>query len=128
MTKRYYKFGETHRTVNGRKQKYCSTCKRWKSEKEFRIDRHKRDGLKIKCKDCDDAYERAYRVKHRGTVKKYLKFEQRHRTVNGLPEKLCSKCGKWKRQSEYHREKSSKDGLAAWCKKCSYTPVADSRR
>jgi len=127
MTKRYYKFGETHRTVNGRKQKYCTTCKQWKGETEFRIDRYKRDGLKIKCTDCDDAYERAYRVKHRGTVKEYLKFEQRHRTVKGLREKLCSKCGKWKKETEYHKEKSSKDGLSGWCKQCSYTPVADRR-
>jgi len=127
MTKRYYKYGETHRTVKGRKQKYCTTCKQWKGEKEFRIDRHKRDGLKIRCRDCDDAYEREYRMKHRGDVRKYLKFEERHRTVSGLREKLCAKCQQWKKDSEYYRQRTSKDGLSGWCKKCSRARVADSR-
>jgi len=128
MTKRYYKYGETHRKVRGRKQKYCTTCKRWKSESEFRIDRYKRDGLKIKCRDCDSAYVRKRRMAKGGKIRIYLKLELRHRTVRGHREKLCSKCGRWKKESEYHKERSARDGLSGWCKGCSYTPVGASHK
>lgn len=128
MTKRYYKYAETHRTVKGRRLKYCTSCKQWRSMSEFRVDRYKRDGLKIKCRDCDSAYERSRRTRRRTEVRVYLKFEQRHRIVNGRREKQCSKCGKWKKETEYHKQKSARDGLSGWCKGCSYTPVAESRK
>jgi len=128
MTKRYYKFGETHRTIKGRKQKYCTTCKQWKGESEFRKDRAKRDGLKIGCRDCDSAYQREYQRKHRGNARKYLKFEERHRIIDRVREKLCTKCGKWKKESEYYKQRSDRDGLAGQCRKCSYTPTAKSHK
>jgi hypothetical protein len=32
--------------------------------------------------------------------------------------KICSKCGKLKPKSEFHRKSASKDGLMTWCKEC----------
>lgn len=118
MTKRYYKYAETHRTVRGRKQKYCTTCKQWKDESEFRKDRAKRDGLRIRCRNCDDAYEQEYRRKHRGDVRKYLSFEERHRIVDGVKQKLCGGCKQWKDESDFYRNRSSKDGLEFKCIEC----------
>lgn len=130
MTKRYYKHGETHRKVRGRKQKYCTKCKKWKGESEFGTDRAKRDGLNIRCKDCYKAYTRALCRKYRKGKKArvYLRFEGRHRVVKGVKEKLCSKCRKWKKESEYYKNRSNKDGLSALCNKCSYKPAKKSRK
>jgi hypothetical protein len=118
MTKRYHKYAETHRTVWGRKQKYCTTCKRWKGIGEFGIDREKRDGLKIRCRDCDKAYGYEYRRKHRGNVREHLKFEQRHRVVKGVRQKLCGHCNQWKDEKDFYRNRSMKDGLAYQCIEC----------
>ncbi|MHC4541132.1 MAG: hypothetical protein ACYS74_15340 [Planctomycetota bacterium] len=128
MTKRYYKYAETHRTFRGRRQKYCTTCKQWKAESEFRIDRDKRDGLKIRCRGCDSAYEQEYREKHKGDVREYLRFEERHRTVKGVKQKLCCSCRQWKKEAEYYELRSSRDGLSAQCKKCSYKPAKKSHK
>jgi len=32
--------------------------------------------------------------------------------------KQCSKCKNWKKNSEFHKNKSKKDGLQCYCKKC----------
>lgn len=128
MTKRYYKYAETHRTIKGRKQKYCTTCKRWKVESDFRKDRAKRDGLRIRCRDCDDAYEQEYRRQHRGDVREYLTFEQRHRIVNGVKQKLCGKCNQWKDENRFSRNRSSRDGLGFRCKECDNTQKSHERQ
>ena len=120
MTKRYYSYEETHRTVNGRKQKLCTKCKKWKGKSDFGKDRAKRDGLKIRCKDCDRAYTRTLRKKYRKgkSVRVYLRFEERHRIVRGVKQKLCCSCNKWKDESHYYRHRRLKDGLSLKCKDC----------
>jgi len=120
MTKRYYKYAETHRTVFGRKQKYCNKCKKWKSESQFGLDRAKRDGLKMQCVDCGRAYARALLRKYRKGRKAriYLSFEQRHRTVKGVRQKLCCSCKQWKAESDYYSNRGLKDGLSLSCKDC----------
>ena len=130
MTKRYYKYGETHRKVRGRKQKYCTKCKKWKSVSEFGKDCAKRDGLNIRCKNCYKAYTRALHKKYRKgkKVRVYLRFEERHRILKGVRQKLCTKYGKWKKESEYYKHRSNKDGLSERCNKCSYKPAKKSRK
>ena len=130
MTKRYYKYGETHRKVKGRKQKYCTKCKKWKGESEFSIDRANRDGLNIRCRDCDRAYAQArYRkYRKRKKVKVYLRFEDRHRIIKGVKQKLCTKCRKWKKEIAYYKSSSEKDGFMGRCKKCTYKPAKKSRK
>ncbi len=118
MAKRYYKYAETHRTIRGRKQKYCTACRQWRNEGDFRKDRAKRDGLKIKCRDCDNAYQHEYQRKRQGYIRKYLKFEERHRTVGGLRQKLCTGCKRWKDEGDFHRDRSFRDGLALQCIEC----------
>ena len=120
MTKRYYKYRETHRTVFGRKQKYCTKCEKWKSESEFGIDRAKRDGLKMACRECDRAYARALLRKLRNGKKArvYLRFEERHRIVKGVRQKLCCICKQWKGESLYYKNCGLNDGLSLSCQDC----------
>jgi len=120
MTKRYYKYGETHRTVKGVRQKLCTKCKKWKRKSEFGIDSAKRDGLKMRCKDCDSTYTQALRKKYRKgkKVRVYLRFEERHRIVKGVRQKLCYRCKQWKDESHYYGYYRLKDGLSLSCKDC----------
>ena len=124
MVIRYYKYKETHRSVGGQRQKYCTECNKWKARSEFGIDRYKRDGLKMRCKDCDKTYNAILRKKYKKgkNIRTNLKFEQRHRIIDGLKEKLCSKCGRWKQESKFYKSSSHKDELSTWCKKCSHKP------
>jgi len=51
-------------------------------------------------------------------LKKRLGYDERHRVVNGVREKSCSKCGKWRDESQFCKNRSSKDGLLGWCREC----------
>jgi len=120
MTKRYYKCEETHQTFNGVKHKRCTKCKRWKEESEFCKDRARKDGLKIYCKGCNNAYSLRRRRKNRKgkEARVYLRFEDRHRVIRGFKENLCSRCKQWKYKSDFYKCRQSKDGLSLWCKEC----------
>ncbi|MBN2594176.1 MAG: hypothetical protein JXA81_11770 [Sedimentisphaerales bacterium] len=54
----------------------------------------------------------------RKTAKRSKTHEQQHRTVDGVRQKLCQKCKEWKPESKFHKNSSSKDGLAGSCKTC----------
>ena len=118
MTKRYYKCEETHRTVKGLKLKRCTKCKKWKEESEFSKDRARKDGLKIYCKGCNNAYALKHLRKNKKAVRDYLRYEERHRVIRGFKEKLCSRCKKWKYYSDFYKNRGSKDGLSSRCREC----------
>ena len=124
MTRKYYKYAETHREVDGRKQKYCIKCYTWKDMREFNKDRSNTDGLNMNCQDCSRARGRARyrRAVKKKKIKVYLRYNDRHRTVRGVKQKLCTKCNKWKKQSEYYKCRSEKDGLMGKCRECTYKP------
>jgi len=46
------------------------------------------------------------------------KYEDSHRVVDGVKQKLCRKCNEWKPESEFHKNASCKDGLTGSCKVC----------
>ena len=122
MTRKYHKYEETHREVDGRKEKYCTTCYTWKDQREFNIDRSGKDGLDMRCRDCarlhaQELYRKATRKKK---VTVYIRFKDRHRTVNRVKQKLCTKCGEWKELNEYYKNSAQRDGLMGKCKKCTY--------
>ncbi len=71
---------------------------------------------------------RAIRARiHRLGLRKRSRYDERHRVVKGTKEKLCSKCRKWKGESQFYKNRGSKDGLAGWCSKCLST-VREKRR
>ena len=120
MTKRYYSYEETHRTVKGVKQKLCTKCMNWKGESEFRKESARKDGLSRLCRECYSAYGRAMYRKDKKHVRERLKYEESHRTVRGVKQKLCCTCKQWKKESLFHIERGSKDGLNWQCKECAH--------
>ena len=118
MARSYYRYEEKHRTVNGVKQKRCTKCKKWRKESEFGRKTSQRDGLDFWCRDCNRACDRKRYKKIRKVLKEYLRYEQRHRIVAGVKQKLCCRCNKWKDESQYYRNRRLKDGLQWQCKEC----------
>ena len=45
--------------------------------------------------------------------------EQGHRAGHDVKLKCCTKCNQWKDESQFYRNRKSKDGLKSRCKKCS---------
>jgi hypothetical protein len=125
MTRKYFKYKETHREADGREQKFCNKCLTWKDITEYNKDRSNPDGLDMHCQTCTRARGRA---RYRKAVKKkkitvYLRYNDRHRTFRGVTQKLCTRCNKWKKLSEYYNCHSEKDGLMVSCKECTYKPA-----
>ena len=118
MRRKYYSYEKSHRTVNGVKQKRCIICKKWKAGSDFHKDRARRDRLKIRCKACERVYQQKLAGKDGRNIRKYLRFEERHRTVRSVKQKLCSRCKKWNNESHFYKNRRSPDGLASYCKQC----------
>jgi len=118
MTKKYYRYKDSHRRVNGVKQKRCRLCGMWKPESDFHKDRARTDGLKSRCKPCDTKCQRELRRKKNKFTREYLRFEERHRTFRGVRQKLCGGCKRWKNETQFYRSRGARDGLGARCKEC----------
>ena len=116
--KRYFRYEESHRTIDGVKQKRCSKCKKWKDESKFGKDRYGKDGLGYDCKDCVRAYIRERYKKEGKGLKTYYRYEECHRVVDGVKQKRCRRCKSWKTESEFYKSRSYKDGLQFRCKAC----------
>ena len=98
--------------------KQCSKCKKQKDESKFGKNRYGKDGLRYRCKDCvrEDNRER-YKKEGKG-LKTYYRYEECHRVVDGVKQKRCRRCKRWKAESEFYKNKSCKDGLQFRCKAC----------
>ncbi len=116
--KRYFRYEESHRTIDGVKQKRCTKCKKWKDENKFGKDRSHKDGLRYCCKDCVRADNRERYKKEGKGLKTYYRYEECHRVVDGVKQKRCRRCKSWKTESEFYKNRSCKDGLQFRCKAC----------
>lgn len=56
------------------------------------------------------------------------KYDDLHRVVDGVKQKLCRKCKEWKPDSEFHKNASCKDGLAVSCKTCKAEAAREYRK
>lgn len=56
------------------------------------------------------------------------KYDDLHRVVDGVKQKLCRKCKEWKPESEFHKNASCKDGLAVSCKTCKAEAAREYRK
>ena len=106
----------------------CSKCKKQKDESAFGKNRTRADGLRIWCKECESGYARERYEKNRGAVKKYNNYEDLHRVVEGVRQKRCGRCKKWKAESKFYKHRRHIDGLAVWCKECSNKATNKCRR
>jgi len=112
----YLRFEDRHRVIRGFKENLCSRCKQWKYKSDFYKCRQSKDGLSLWCKECGrKRYERIRKAGRRN-----LRYEDRHRVVNGVEQKYCRTCKRWKNESEFYKDRSQKDGVVDRCKKCSY--------
>jgi len=122
-TRVYLRLEDRHRVIRGFKEKLCSRCKKWKYYSGFHNNQRMKDGLSLWCKECgSNRYERVE------GARKYLRYEDRHRTIKRIKQKLCTKCSNWKKETEFCKDRSSKDGFMGQCKKCSYKPVKKSHK
>lgn len=96
-------------------RKTCSKCGKRKSASRFYNQTRSRDGLSSHCKDCMDA----------------ARARNRQRMAAAAPEppakKRCRKCGTTKPSRDFSTNKSSSDGLYAYCKACKAAMVQDHR-
>jgi FtsZ-interacting cell division protein ZipA len=56
------------------------------------------------------------------------KYEDCHRVIGEVKEKLCRRCEKWHAESNFHKNRSCKDNLASWCKECKAKAAKEYRR
>ncbi len=117
--KKYFRYEESHRTIDGVKQKRCSKCEKWKDEIMFSKRPGNKSGVCSWCKDCRRADMRERYKKEGKGLKTYYRYEECHRVVDGMKQKRCSRCKSWKAESDFYKRRSNKDGLAVWCKECS---------
>ncbi|MHC4104602.1 MAG: hypothetical protein ACYSR9_06650 [Planctomycetota bacterium] len=108
--------------------KQCSKCKKRKNESEFSKSASHKDGLRCWCKKCEREYTRKYYKRKWKPLRKYYGYEQCHRVVNGVREKRCRKCGKWKAESKFYKRRKYKGGLANRCKECANKATNKSRK
>ena len=99
--------------------KQCNKCRKWKDESEFSKSRTFNDGLRYWCKTCESKYQHQYYLQTSSVKRRNLKYEQRHRVVDGVKEKRCRRCKKWKNESSFYKDRQNEDGLGGWCKECS---------
>ena len=58
VTRRNFKYEESHRVSGGVKQKRCRKCRRWKARSEFHRDSNNKDGIRVECKKCANKAQR----------------------------------------------------------------------
>jgi len=108
--------------------KQCSKCEKWKPENAFGKRRRLKDGLSYWCKNCLREYGRRHNKTDGRPLKKYYRYEECHRVVDGVKQRRCRRCRKWKPESEFYKKRKHKDGLAVYCKQCTDKATNDCRR
>ncbi len=98
--------------------KQCPKCKEWKDKGEFGKNRTRNDKLRAWCKKWECQYFHDYYRRDGKRVKRFRKFEEYRRVVDGVKQKHCNRCKRWKPEAEFHKLRTSKDGLYWYCKKC----------
>ena len=104
--------------------KRCTKCGKLKDKGEFGKDKRLKDGLSYWCIKCEREYQHAYYLRTSKATRRNFKYEDSHRVVGGVKQKLCCNCRKWKAESEFHIDPIPKDVLKAKCKEC----ISNSRK
>lgn len=97
----------------GPTRRRCTCCGTTKAASEFYRDAKGRDGLQSACKSC-----------HRGRVRAYRDRLREANDGRPLPggAKRCGRCGAEKPADEFHRNRSTPDGLHWVCRACNRDP------
>jgi hypothetical protein len=110
-------------------KKICSKCKIEKYVSEFYI-RKNSGKYRNECKECwysrtkkycknnKDEITKRKIIKKCGSLENYQKIKDEQERLITENKKICSKCKIEKDKSEFHKDKSKKDGLDFLCKQC----------
>lgn len=105
----------------------CATCRLTKPAEQFHKSSHHKNGLSSRCRECQSAYNAAYRERQKIAPTR-TSHAERAATKAAAPDRLCPKCGVRKLKSEFGKDPRRKDGLRPWCKRCHNDATADWRR
>ncbi|HUU16410.1 MAG TPA: hypothetical protein VMW72_04615 [Sedimentisphaerales bacterium] len=108
--------------------KQCTKCKKLKSKSEFGKRPGTKSGVCSWCKDCVRTYLRERYKKEGKGLKQYYRYEECHRVVDGVQQKRCRRCKRWKAESGFYKAHINKDGLAVWCKECANKATNESHK
>ena len=108
--------------------KRCSKCKKQKDESEFNKNRSRKDGLSVWCKKCKREYGRKHYLENSKPLKRNLRYEESHRVGDGVKQKRCRRCKRWKAESDFYKKRKHNDGLAVWCKVCADKATKKARK
>lgn len=97
----------------GRSRRRCSKCRRELARSAFHRDRRSRDGLQAWCKGCLAQANRRARERNRR--------RNAERTPDLDATKRCSRCRQDRPGREFHRNRTTADGLHWTCRECSTT-------
>jgi hypothetical protein len=92
----------------------CANCGLTKAAECFHKASHHKNGLSSRCRDCQKAYNDAYRERAHLRVS----FAERAAAKAAAPDRMCPKCKIRKDRSEFSADRRRKDGLRPWCKFC----------
>lgn len=92
--------------------KRCTRCKEALPVDSFYASTRSKDGLQAACKRCQEHYRRKRVASKRLALLAALPPDHHER-------KRCPKCDQVKSRSEYHKNRSTADGLQGYCKPCS---------
>lgn len=96
--------------------KHCIYCNITKHITEFYKDNSSKDGIKIRCKQCDFIYQQSYHKK-----RKALKLiEKQSKTT-----KLCKICKVDKPFIEFNKSSTIKDGYKTTCIQCNNNAIVE---
>lgn len=89
--------------------KRCSRCKGTLPAEEFFRSARSADGLQSACKACQNEMRRTRKAASREALSAHLDPTMKH----------CRRCGTDRPRAEFHRNRSTRDGLQTYCKACS---------
>lgn len=80
---------------------------------DFNRNRKSKNGLGVYCKKCGKRRARTDYERNRTATERNIRFEDRHRVVDGAIEKPCTKCGRSEKEGKYYKCRSNRDGLSS---------------
>ena len=109
--------------------KYCKGCQQVKCSKAFGKNVQSRDGLRHRCKDCDNTYQRSLYSKQHGDSKLAYRGSNVDQYVSGWSfqhigllcscrGKYCNGCQQVKCYKAFGKDGRNKDGLRYQCMEC----------
>lgn len=99
--------------------KHCIYCNTTKQTTEFYKDNSSKDGIKIRCKQCDYIYQQSYHKKRK--AQKLL--EKQSKTS-----KLCKICKVDKPFIAFNKSNAIKDGYKTICIQCNNNAIAERKQ